>query len=324
MQLPMTLYLHALEPKETSLVREIVQDAKNRGLFEQSQFMGDGVDVRNFLTSKKPRPSAQLLAKLYNWIMSDLLIELRPLEYEGEAEQDAKQKIAEKVRQLYDLGQNSKRYSRDVTVSMNKFIDGDILEYNLPTFALRNFIGYRLRTEGRQVLRFLVELFFDPKLGRTMFRSFLRLQGSDEPRETRGFAYTAKDNIYLAGFINARLGCEFMALRRSHTQKAHFYSGLITTTSPDGSPVSKSCVLIDAAETRFQKYLRPNDMLRLDTSKLKHPADRYIVPLDITALKDENFEADLAALLASEDEIKDDVSLLMASHLDPHMMRLEY
>jgi hypothetical protein len=269
MRLPNTpLYLHALSTGEIEDLQKIINLAREADLFEQHRFIGEGVDVRNFYREegsheskqRKARPSAALLSKLYNWVMTELAPRIDP---SGESKtSEIQKKIQTKILELNAKGLESGRYKRDVTLSMNKFIDGDILRYNVPDFACGFYIGYRFRTDQKELLRFVLNIDHDDDLKRTKFWSFLRLSNSPVlQRETRGFAYFAEGNIYLSGFINAELGCEFITMRK--WQKPYLHAGLIVTTSPNGSPVAKSCVLIEAKKTVHKKYYPNNPLVHV-------------------------------------------------------------
>jgi hypothetical protein len=250
------LSIGTLSEKEVEVLRKLLTAAKKQGYLEQKDFMGKdaGGDIRNFLAEtandggtrgKRYRDYQRFLKKLYDYAMSTLPAQI--------AESDSQSEVAQLIRQLFKLGVESPRYERDITYYMNSFIEGDIVNYNVPKHELGYFIGYRYSSDQKRLLRFLVYVFLDKTINRTRFWSYLNLMDSD--RETHGFAYyaTRTGNTYLSGFIDQGLGCEFIAHKALLDN--HIHSGVIITTDSKGFPTAKQCVLIDAKKTKYAKDL---------------------------------------------------------------------
>jgi hypothetical protein len=329
MRLPnIPLYLHALSPDEIDDLQQIVDLARKADLFEQHRFIGQGLDVRNFYRDegatdakqRKARPSAALLSKLYNWVMNDLAPLIDPMGASNHPE--LHKELYKKITELNDKGVHSGRYDRDVTVSMNKFIDGDILRYNVPDFAWGFYIGYRFRTDQKEILRFVVNIDYDEDLKRTKFWSFLRLSNAPKlERKTRGFAYFAEGNIYLSGFINAELGCEFITMKK--WQQPYLHAGLVVTTSPNGSPVAKSCVLIEARKTLHKKYFPNNPLVHVELEHLHHQERQGMIPILLPANSCDITSAQLAQLLQRSEGLEPEDSELVSMQLSRSMIRIK-
>jgi hypothetical protein len=244
------LRFKGLSDVEIDLLRQIMKAAQGR-YYEQQKFLsgqtGAKGDIRHFV-SKGGRPNQQFLAILYDYVLGPSSESLRK-----RAENDPN--IYPLIEQLYSRGVGSGRYEHDLNFFTSKVVGTEIETLNVPETELGTFIGYRYRTDRKNLLRFFVQVFMDPDIERTRFQSFLKLERS--VRETSGFAYyTLKTgNTYLSGFINNELGCEFIALRTVIDR--HIRSGILITTDSHGLPAAKQCVLIDIRHTRFVDMVRP-------------------------------------------------------------------
>lgn len=271
------LYLYALEEEEVTELRAVLVTAKKTGLFEQQRFMGGGGDIRNFLEKPSSRPGPALLARLYNFVMQELDAKVDPFRQADAEVRKLHSKMRAGIDELIRLGLESGRYARDTNQSMRDVLGDDIAHYNVPPGELGIYIGYRYRTDMDEVIRFAVNVWIDPRTQRTKFSSYARLgHNTFGDRETQGFAYFAKSNLYLSGFLNDREGYELIALGGSRFQSVR--TGIVTTTSPEGSPNAKLCALVNARKTIFSKYIPGDPAAR----PRYHDIGRFMIPMELS------------------------------------------
>jgi hypothetical protein len=146
---------------------------------------------------------------------------------------DERKKILQMIEELREIGIKSERYKRDITVYMDNIVSSDIEKVNVSPADRGCYVGYRYSMNKEFVVRFFVQIFYDRLIERTRFRATVRLPS--QLRETKGFAYAA-------------------AVRNVANEAMR--AGLVLTTSANGIPAAKQCVLV-----------RPEKIVRLTSAE---------------------------------------------------------
>lgn len=246
-----TLYFYALESDEEDLLRDVVKlalaekgpHAKDR-LLVQNDFLAARIDIRSFLRGDKTgehkyASRTKIIEKLYNSIMGPVLSNLRHAAKDNVLT-DERREILQKIEELWEIGIKTERYNRDITVYMDKIVSSDIEKVNVSSGDRGCYVGYRYSMNKEFVVRFFVQIFYDRLIERTRFQATVRLPS--QLRETKGFAYAAAGHNYLSGFINGGIGYETITFRNVANEAMR--AGLVLTTSANGIPAAKQCVLV--------------------------------------------------------------------------------
>jgi hypothetical protein len=247
------LKIYALTEQEKGMVVAALILGKQKGLVVQARLERElgNRSLRYLLNSERtearPPRTGQSKRKregvpvayekwiqLYDHVMNKL--------YDRAVKQEVDE-LVQLIENLYDEGLKTGRYDNDLHLFNSRYLNQNTRNAGFDSRSLGHYVGFRLRSNGTELITSLMQIYSSEKGGRHVFHA--KLADPNEDREVRGTVYELAGHIYLLGFLNDGHGGEYYALR-PHGRSHDILYGIMATVNHSRTPHAKQCCFIRA------------------------------------------------------------------------------
>ncbi|EJN16262.1 hypothetical protein PMI42_00163 [Bradyrhizobium sp. YR681] len=312
------LEIFELTGREKNLLIEALRLGKQHGIIVQARLERElGGSLRYILNSdqiglgaehvegkRQPVPVAYgKWVYLYDYVMNDLF------EAAMKSGIDA---LREKIEELHDQGLKTGRYDNDLHLFNSRYLNQNTRASGFDNRSLGHYVGFRLRSNGVELITCLMQIYSSEKGGRRVFHS--KLAESHDDREVRGTVYELAGHLYLLGFLNDGHGGEYYALCPDGRSHDVLY-GIMATVNHARTPHAKQCCFVRAQRIEQLDFdpvalVSPKDWSNMqDQLEFKFGGSNLDIPIRLKGP---------TGLLNLRSYISDDMVFSRHEHQKPH------